>query len=71
MTRPRLRALVLAAGQGTRLAPLTAFVPKPLLPVIGRPLVEHTLERLAAAGCEAVALNLHHLGEQIRRHLGE
>jgi mannose-1-phosphate guanylyltransferase len=71
LSKPRLRALVLAAGKGTRLAPLTAFLPKPLLPVCGRPLVEHTLERLAAAGCEAAALNLHHLGEQIRGHLGD
>lgn len=70
-SKPRLRALVLAAGEGTRLAPLTAFLPKPLLPVIGRPLVEHTLERLARLGCEAVALNLHHLGDRIRDHLGD
>lgn len=67
----RLRALVLAAGEGTRLAPLTSFLPKPLLPVVGRPVVEHTLERLARVGCEAVALNLHHLGGQIRDHLGD
>lgn len=71
MTRPRLRALVLAAGEGTRLHPLTAFLPKPLLPVLGRTLLDHTLERLAAIGCEAVAVNLHHLGDQIRDHLGE
>jgi NDP-sugar pyrophosphorylase family protein len=64
------RALVLAAGYGTRLRPLTDQTPKPLLPVLGRPLVGWTLDRLAAAGCEAVALNLHHLGERIPAALG-
>jgi len=69
-TRPRIRALVLAAGLGTRLRPLTENLPKPLLPVAGRPLVELTLDALAAIGCEAVALNLHHLGDKIRAALG-
>ena len=70
MPRPRLRALVLAAGRGERLRPLTATLPKPLLPVSGRPLLAWTLERLRAAGCEAVAINLHHLGSQIRDRFG-
>jgi len=70
MSRPRLRALVLAAGRGERLRPLTATLPKPLLPVAGRPLVAWTLERLRDAGCEAVAINLHHLGDRIRDTLG-
>ncbi len=69
--RPRLRALVLAAGRGERLRPLTGSVPKPLLPVAGRPLVAHTLALLAELGCEAAALNLFHLGEQIPAALGE
>lgn len=69
--RPRLRALVLAAGLGRRLRPLTAALPKPLLPVAGRPLAHHTLARLAAAGCEAAALNLHHQGERIRERFGD
>ncbi len=67
----RIRALVLAAGYGTRLGPLTDTRPKPLLPVRGKPVVELTLERLAAAGCEAIALNLHHLGGAIRDRFGE
>jgi mannose-1-phosphate guanylyltransferase len=66
----RLRALVLAAGLGTRLRPLTAVTPKPLLPVAGQPILTRTLQRLAAAGCEAAAINLHHGAEQIRRRLG-
>jgi len=71
VARPALRALVLAAGRGERLRPLTLEIPKPLLPVAGRPLAAWTLERLAAAGCEVAALNLHHLGAAIRAALGE
>lgn len=67
----RLRALVLAAGLGTRLRPLTEHVPKPLLPVAGVPILGHSLAQLAAIGCEAAAVNLHHLGEQIRNRFGD
>lgn len=67
----RFRALVLAAGYGTRLAPLTEAVPKPLTPVRGVTPLELTLDRLAAAGCEAAAINLHHLGGAIRERLAE
>lgn len=70
MSRPRRRALVLAAGFGRRLRPLTAALPKPLLPVAGRPLVAWTLDALVAAGCEGIALNLHHQGEAIAAALG-
>ncbi len=70
MSRPRVRALVLAAGQGTRLRPLTAELPKPLLPAAGVPVAGLTLDRLAAAGCEAAALNLHHLGDKVRDRFG-
>lgn len=67
----RLRALVLAAGLGTRLRPLTELMPKPLLPVTGVPILGHTLAQLASVGCEAVAVNLHHLGDQIRQRFGD
>ncbi len=70
MSPARPRALVLAAGLGTRLLPLTATTPKPLLPVRGKPILAHTLLQLAAAGCEAAAVNLHHHGDQIRRAIG-
>lgn len=70
MAAPRLRAVVLAAGRGERLRPLTDRIPKPLLPVAGQPVAGHTLARLAAAGCEAAALNLHHLGDEVRAHFG-
>lgn len=69
--KPRLRALVLAAGRGERLRPLTGFVPKSLLPVAGRPLIAYALDRLAVQGCEGAAINLHHLGDEIERRLGK
>lgn len=71
MTRPALRALVLCAGRGERLRPLTLEIPKPLLPVAGRPLAAWTLDRVAAAGAESAAINLHHLGDAIRAELGD
>jgi NDP-sugar pyrophosphorylase family protein len=67
----RRRALVLAAGHGTRLRPLTEQLPKPLLPVLGRTLLERTLAALAGVGCEAVAINLHHLADAIPAALGD
>ncbi|MCG8457620.1 MAG: NTP transferase domain-containing protein [Holophagales bacterium] len=66
----RPRSLVLSAGFGTRLRPLTLECPKPLLTVGLEPVVGHTLRRLHAAGCEAAVLNLHHLGDAIESHLG-
>lgn len=68
--RPRLRALVLAAGHGTRLRPLTHALPKPLLPIAGEPVAGRTLRRLRAAGCEAAVLNLHHLGDAVAAEFG-
>ena len=70
MGRPRLRAFLFAAGFGTRLRPLTGFLPKALLPITGEPVMGHTLRRLAKLGCEAAMINLHHLGEHIPRELG-
>lgn len=67
----KIRALVLAAGLGRRLRPLTEDLPKPLLPVTGKPILSWTLERLRAAGCEAVAVNLFHAGERIRERYGD
>lgn len=71
MSRPSCRALVLTAGFGTRLRPLTLSLPKPLLPVCGMPLVSRTLESLAEAGCDGAVLNLHHLADAIPQEFGD
>jgi NDP-sugar pyrophosphorylase family protein len=63
--------MMLAAGFGTRLRPLTEWLPKPVVPVANRPLIEYNLRLLQASGIEEVAINLHHLGEEIRRVLGD
>ncbi len=70
MKRLRLRAFVLAAGHGLRLRPLSLFLPKPLLPICGQPVIGYTLRRLKKAGCEAAVVNLHHLAEAIPERLG-
>ena len=64
-----MKAMVLAAGKGSRLAPLTNKTPKPLLPVQGRPLIFHLLDQLEQAGVNEVIVNTHHLGEQIEHAL--
>lgn len=63
--------MLLAAGRGERMRPLTDSCPKPLLPVAGRPLVAWHLERLAAAGFTQIVINLSWLGEQIAAALGD
>ena len=64
-----MKALILAAGFGTRLAPHTDHLPKALFPVGGTPLLGHTIAALKAAGCTGIAVNAHHLAEQIRAYL--
>ena len=59
------RAMVLAAGLGTRMRPLTSLLPKPALPVINRPLISHCLEHLAGQGVTSVVINTHHRGEAL------
>jgi N-acetyl-alpha-D-muramate 1-phosphate uridylyltransferase len=58
-------AMVLAAGLGERMRPLTLRMPKPLVPLAGRPLIDHVLDRLAAAGVETVVVNVHYLPDQL------
>jgi NDP-sugar pyrophosphorylase family protein len=64
------RAMILAAGFGTRLKPLTLTTPKPLLPLGETLLIDHQLRYLKKYGIRSVVINLFHLGEQIRRHVG-
>ncbi|HVJ52408.1 MAG TPA: nucleotidyltransferase family protein [Aliidongia sp.] len=68
MIRPRT-AIVLAAGRGERLRPITDTLPKPLVRIGGRTLLDHALDRLEAAGVERVVVNVHYLGERITEHL--
>jgi MurNAc alpha-1-phosphate uridylyltransferase len=63
--------MLLAAGRGERLRPLTDSVPKALVEVAGKPLIAWHLERLAAAGCRDVVINVSHLGERIVERLGD
>lgn len=65
-----MRAMILAAGRGERMRPLTDATPKPLLPVGGKPLIVWHLERLAQAGFTDVVINHAYLGEQIEQALG-
>jgi N-acetyl-alpha-D-muramate 1-phosphate uridylyltransferase len=65
------RAMVLAAGKGVRMRPLTDRLPKPLVAVAGRPLLDHVLDRLAEAGVETAVVNIHYLADLIERHLTE
>lgn len=62
-------AFVLAAGLGTRMRPLTDTLPKPLVPLAGRALIDHVLDRLAAAGIAKAVVNVHHLASKIEEHL--
>ena len=65
-----MRAMILAAGRGERLRPLTERIPKPLIPIAGEPLIVHQLRWLHRAGIRDVVINLHRLGEAIERALG-
>ncbi len=66
-----MKAMILAAGRGERLRPITDTLPKPLVEVRGRPLIVHHLERLAECGVREVVINVSHLGELIERALGD
>lgn len=66
--RPR-RAMVLAAGMGKRMRPITAATPKPLIEVGGRTLIDYALDRLERADIGEVVVNIHYLGELVRSHL--
>jgi len=63
------KAIIMGAGLGTRMAPLTDTVPKPLIPFRGRPLIDHALERLHDAGVKEAVVNLHYKADQLEAHL--
>lgn len=66
-----MKAMILAAGLGKRMRPLTNHTPKPLLPVAGKPLIQYHIERLRRAGVTELLVNLAYLGEKIREFLGD
>lgn len=66
-----IEAMVLCAGEGSRLKPITDFIPKPLLPILSRPLLENTIISLKKEGIEKICVNVHHLKEKIIEFLNE
>lgn len=66
-----MKAMILAAGRGDRMRPLTDTTPKPLLKVAGKPLIQYTIEKLVAAGFTELVINVAYLGEQIMQTLGD
>ena len=64
-------AMILAAGLGVRMRPLTEKKPKPLVPVAGKPLLDHVLDRLADAGVTKAVVNVHYLPDQIVQHIAD
>ena len=63
--------MIFAAGLGTRLKPLTDSMPKALVPIAGKTLLQHNLERLASQGFTDIVINIHHFSDQIRQFLRE
>lgn len=66
-----MRAMILSAGYGTRLWPLTEDRTKPAIPILGKPLVGYVAEYLAQFGCDEIVVNLHHRPQSVRRALGD
>ena len=60
-----MKAMIFAAGLGTRLKPLTDHMPKALVPVAGKPMLEHVIDKLKAAGFDEIVINVHHFAQQI------
>ena len=61
--------MILAAGLGTRMAPLTAERPKPLVPLMGKPLIDYAIERLVKGGVNFIVVNVHYKAEMLIAHL--
>lgn len=66
-----MKAMIFAAGLGTRLKPLTDTMPKALVPIAGKSLLQHNLEKLASQGFDEIVINIHHFSDQIRDFLNQ
>lgn len=66
-----MKAMILAAGVGSRLDPLTRNLPKPMVPIVNKPVMEHIIDLLARHGFKDIIVNLHYLGEQIQQYFGD
>lgn len=66
-----MKAMILAAGVGSRLDPLTRHIPKPMVPIINRPVMEHIIELLAKHGIKDIMVNLYYLANQIEEYFGD
>ncbi|HEY7978256.1 MAG TPA: nucleotidyltransferase family protein [Rhizomicrobium sp.] len=69
MSKIITRAMIMAAGFGTRMRPLTNKIPKPLVKVQGRALIDHVMDRLVEAGVKTIVVNIHYMGDQIKAHV--
>ena len=66
-----MKAVVMAGGEGTRLRPLTSNQPKPMVPIVGKPCIEHIVELLRSHGFEEVVITLAFLPQTIRSYFGD
>ena len=66
-----MKAVVMAGGEGTRLRPLTSNRPKPLVPILGKPIAQHIIEHLARAGITEIVVTLYYLAEEIQNYFGD